>query len=182
MAAFLVLILPLGLAARIAPDSYDAAQVRSRSAAMTVPGKGQVIAGTGLPTQFLATTTQGRVRAEVLDFRYAAQSPELRKDFAGKETEVIGQFLPAETSPAGSSQAALTRMLMICCSADLQPINIPLEMSAAQPQPASLPREMAWVRIVGTVRFDHAERVVADPVLTVHRIEEIPAPKEKYLY
>ena len=162
---------PAAPAAGTVPDGPPAGQAARTTAAAAGPGGGQ--------TQYLKTDARGRVKAELVDFMYAAQSPELRRDFDGKEVEVIGQFL--QVPGAGGAHAILTRLFMICCAADAQPINIPMQARDAAVPMTGL-SELAWVRVVGTVRFDHAEQVVAQPFLTVQEIQPIPAPKEKYLY
>lgn len=173
----LVLLLPIVAAAFVSPDGFGAAFVRNRSGAGVIPPPPAVNAVS--KSEYLKTNADGRVKAELLDLRYAAQSVDLRKDLEHKNLETIGQYLPANGSERG--HFTLTRLFVICCSADAQPINVTVETSALSPLPSDL-KEMAWLAVVGTVRFEHPEQPVALPVITAASIRQIPVPKEKYLY
>ena len=185
----LVLFLPLVGAALVSPDGFGASFVRNREvsrppgappiALAAPPPVSQVTAANDNKSQYLKTDTAGRVKAELVDFQYAAQSPDLRKDFDHKVLEVIGQFLP--TPGADRQHFTLTRLFLICCAADAQPINVLVEVKPAVLVPSKLP-EMAWIRVAGTVRFEHTDQIVATPVIMAEEIQPIPVPKEKYLY
>ena len=194
----LVMLLPLTTAAVISPDGFGAAFVRNRvDASPSValpslppavsPAPANMTAIASAPalaakddekSQYLKTDAAGHVKAELVDFRYAAQSPDLRKDLDHKIFEVIGQFLP--TTGPDRQHFAVTRLFVICCAADAQPIEVSVKMGTPA-APPDLP-EMAWVRIIGTVEFEHTDQIVATPVITAASVQSIPAPKEKYLY
>ncbi len=184
-----VLFFPLIGAALVSPDGFGASFVRNRDvssppgvapAVLTVlPSISQTAVTNDSKSQYLKSDDAGRVKAELVDFRYAAQSPDLRKDFDHKVLEVIGQFVP--TPGADRQHFTLTRLFLICCAADAQPINVLVE---AKPTVLVLPTlpDMAWIRVAGTVRFEHTDQIVATPVIMAEEIQPIPAPKEKYLY
>ena len=174
----LVMLLPLVGAVAISPDGFGAAFVRNRSVTPPPALTAAVPAATASDSksEYLKTDAAGRVKAELVDFRYAAQSPDLRKDMEHKVLEVTGQFVP--TPGADRRNFTLTRLFIICCVADAQPLNVLVEAKALPP---GLP-EMAWIRVAGTVRFEHTDQIVATPIITATKIEAIPAPKEKYLY
>ncbi len=184
-----VLFFPLIGAALVSPDGFGASFVRNRDAsrppgvaptALAIPPSiSQTTAAHDGKSQYLKSDATGRVKAELVDFRYAAQSPDLRADFDHKVLEVIGQFVP--TPGADRQHFTLTRLFLICCAADAQPINVLVETKPAAPVPSTLP-EMAWIRVAGTVRFEHTDQIVATPVFMAEEIQPIPVPKEKYLY
>ena len=185
----LMLFFPLVGAALVSPDGFGASFVRnhdvSRSlgsipAVLTAPPPiSQTTATNDSKSQYLKSDASGHVKAELVDFRYAAQSPDLRRDFDHKVLEVIGQFVPMPG--ADRQHFTLTRLFLICCAADAQPINVLVEAKPGVPVPSTLP-EMAWIRVAGTVRFEHTDQIVATPVIMAEEIEPIPVPKEKYLY
>ena len=183
-----VLVFPLLGAALASPDGFGASFVRNRDVSSpsgvlptTVAARpsSQTSSANDNKSQYLKTDTAGRVKAELVDFRYAAQSPDLRRDFDHKVLEVIGQFLP--TPGADRQHFTLTRLFLICCAADAQPINVSVEVKPTTSVPPNLP-EMAWIRVAGTVRFEHTDQIVATPVMMAEEIRSIPPPKEKYLY
>ena len=185
-----VLCFPLIGAALVSPDGFGAAFVRNRDVSKSVnipstaviapsPVSQTTTAASDNKSQYLKTDAAGRVKAELVDFRYAAQSPELRKDFDHKVLEVIGQFLP--TPGADHQHFTLTRLFLICCAADAQPINVLVEIKPSASVPSTLP-EMGWIQVAGTVRFEHTDQIVATPVIMAEEIRSIPVPKEKYLY
>ena len=162
---------PLVGAALVSPDGFGASFVRNRdvsrppdapSIALTAPPSvSQATTATNdNKSQYLKTDAAGHVKAELVDFRYAAQSPDLRKDFDHKVLEVVGQFLPIPG--ADRQHFTLTRLFLICCAADAQPINVLVEVKPTAPVPSKLP-EMAWIRVAGTVRFEHTDQIVATP-------------------
>ena len=59
---------------------------------------------------------------------YAAQEATTRKDFEGKNVELIGQLVPNKkakmkaAAPAGSFR--LLRLVIVCCAADAMPVAV----------------------------------------------------------
>ena len=265
--AFLVLLLPLALAARISPDSYGANLIKNRGlvqdirsipgAASSYANRSKSIQSTGAgatsgqepslsavadatpsspkkyigipeetpmrrqnpdsepalpsndyeqpipkpanassPDEFvnpaLKPDKSGHIKTEVVDLMYAAQEPYTRKDFEGKDVELIGQLVPIKVKaaiksnfPTGSFE--LFRLVMVCCAADAMPVAVRIE---GKPQPKRL-REMQWLKITGRVQYRPRIRQEGDetdygdipePVIVADSIKKIEAPREKYLY
>jgi uncharacterized membrane protein YcgQ (UPF0703/DUF1980 family) len=126
---------------------------------------------------FLKPNADGNIKVEVIDLMYGAVDATARKDFDGKRVEMIGQFVPATGRLASPSTFKLTRLFMVCCAADVQPISVQIksEDSLGKYKP------MSWVKVVGRVTFP----TVGDrpsPLVTAERIVLVDAPEEKYLY
>jgi uncharacterized repeat protein (TIGR03943 family) len=134
----------------------------------------------------------GHIKTEVVDLMYAAQEPFTRKDFEGKDVELIGQLVPIKVKagaeskvPAGSFE--LFRLVMVCCAADAMPVAVRIE---GKPQPKGF-REMQWLKVTGRVHYRPRIREEGDetdygdipePVIVADSIKKIEAPREKYLY
>ena len=265
--AFLILLLPLALAARISPDSYGANLIKNRGlvqdirsipgAASSFANRAKSIQSTGAsatsgqepslsvvadatpspPKKYIGVPEQtpmrqqnpdsepalpsndyeqpiskpsnasspdefvnpalkpdksGHIKTEVVDLMYAAQEPFTRKDFEGKDVELIGQFAPIKVKtgaeskvPAGSFE--LFRLVMVCCAADAMPVAVRIEGKA---QPKGL-REMQWLKVTGRVQYrprirDEGDQTdygdIPEPVIVADSIKKIEAPREKYLY
>ena len=261
--AFLILLLPLALAAKISPDSYGANLIKNRGLVediRSIPGaassfakRSKVIesteAATGseqkpsltvtadttpsstpeyvgvpeqtpVPTQssasepplpsnedeqrtpaqssvpapndFLKPDESGHIKAAVIDLLYAAQDRSTRKDFEGKDVELIGQLAPNKsksgpksTGPAGSFK--LLRLVMVCCAADVMPVAVKIEAKL----PPTGTREMQWLKVTGRVHYRPRVKDPSDdtnygdspePVIVADSIKKITAPAEKYLY
>jgi len=126
---------------------------------------------------FLKPNKDGNIKVEVIDLMYASMDANTRKDFDGKRVEMIGQFvsIASQFNPPGTFK--LTRMFMVCCAADVQPISVKIVSKENLAKYAS----MAWLKVVGHVSFPP----VGDrptPMLTAESIAPIDAPEEKYLY
>jgi uncharacterized repeat protein (TIGR03943 family) len=265
--AFLILLLPLALAAKISPDSYGANLIRNRglvedirsipSAASSfenraksaksnearvtseqepslsttadatpssppkyigVPEQTPIQAQNtdsepALPTndyeqpippspsastpnefvnEFLKPDKSGRIHTEIVDLLYAAQEPFTRKDFEGKDVELIGQLVPNKPTagvkragPTGSFK--LLRLVMVCCAADAIPAAVKIETKL----PLTAIREMQWLKVTGRVHYRPRSKADSDgvdygdqpePVIVADSIRKISAPREKYLY
>ena len=124
----------------------------------------------------LPKNKQGQVQAQIVDFLYAAQLPEIRDQLEGKPVEVIGQLMPAKTNNPKGNRLVVVRMMMTCCAADAQPIALPIEPQ----QKPELP-EMTWVRVTGKAAFP-IEGGHRKPLIQNAAIEKIDAPQDPYLY
>jgi hypothetical protein len=264
--AFLILLLPLALAAKISPDSYGANLIKNRGFVediRSIPGAASSFADRaksakstddaatseqepsltvmadatssprkyiGVPEQtpipgrstdsepalpsndyeqpippspsasppsefvneFLKPNKSGCVKAEVVDLLYAAQEPVTRKDFEGKEVELIGQLVPNKAKgkaksalPAGSFQ--ILRLVMVCCAADAMPVAVKIETKLSVTEI----HEMQWLKVTGRVHYRPRSKADSDgvdygdqpePVIVADSIRKISAPREKYLY
>jgi uncharacterized repeat protein (TIGR03943 family) len=256
--AFLVLLLPLALAAKISPDSYGANLIKNRGLVediRSIPGAASsfasrsksITSGTsqqepsvtitaettpssppkyiGVPEQTplpkqnpdaesplpsndyeqpnpspnqpwvneaLKPNAAGYIKAEIVDLLYAAQEPFTRKDFEGKNVELIGQLIPNK-SKAGSKSAVpagsfkLLRLVMVCCAADAMPVAVKVQTKL----PPMTMRDMQWLKVTGRVHYQPRSKADSDgvdygdqpePVIVADSITKISAPLEKYLY
>ena len=124
----------------------------------------------------LPKSEAGHVRAEVVDFLYAAQLPEVREQLENKRVEIIGQLMPAKTNNPKGNRLVLIRMMMSCCAADAQPIALSIE---PQEKP-DLP-DMTWVKVTGKAAFP-IEGGQFKPVIQNVVVEKIDPPAEPFLY
>ena len=102
----------------------------------------------------------------------------LRKDFEGKDIELIGQLMPDPESGASGTAKRFkaVRMFMYCCAADSRPIATLVET-------ANLPElpEMTWVKVTGKPSFpiENGRRV---SVVQASKVEKTEPPEEAMLY
>jgi uncharacterized repeat protein (TIGR03943 family) len=122
--------------------------------------------------QYLPKAADGNVALEVTDLLYAESEDSLRKMFADKTIEVIGQYLPG----SDPKQFKLVRMFIVCCAADARPLAVPVEVSA----PAAT-SEMGWVKVIGKAAYSKTgDRVHV--VLKADTVETTDPPAEAMLY
>jgi uncharacterized membrane protein YcgQ (UPF0703/DUF1980 family) len=142
--------------------------------------------------EFLKPNKSGCIKAEVIDLLSAAQEPFTRKDFEGKEVELIGQLVPNNAN--GKAKSALSagsfkllRLVMVCCAADAMPVAVKIETKL----PIAEAREMQWLKVTGRVHYRPRSKADSDgvdygdqpePVIVADSIKKISAPREKYLY
>jgi len=128
------------------------------------------------PQDYLQRTPDGRIVAEVLDLLYAAQDNSLRKDFEGKQVELIGQMMPDATNNASGKRFKAVRMFMTCCAADARPVAVLAESDSKPDLP-----EMSWIKISGTATFpvENGRRIA---VLKADKVEKCNPPDETMLY
>lgn len=265
--AFVILLVPLALAAKISPDSYGANLIKNRGlvqdirsipgAASSFANRAKSIQSTGAsatsgqepsltmmadatpssPKKYIGVPEQtpmrqqnpdsepalpsndyeqpipkpsnassldefvnpalkpdksGHIKTEVVDLMYAAQEPFTRKDFEGKDVELIGQLVPIKVKAGAESKVPvgsfeLFRLVMVCCAADAMPVAVRIE---GKPQAKGL-REMQWLKVTGRVYYrprikDDEDQTdygdIPEPVIVADSIKKIEAPREKYLY
>jgi uncharacterized repeat protein (TIGR03943 family) len=265
--AFLILLLPLALAAKISPDSYGANLIKNRGLVediRSIPGAASsfahrakpvestdaatpsepepsltvtAAATPSLPPKYIGVPEQtpipgqnadseptlpsndyeqpippspsaspsnefvneslkpdksGRIKTEIIDLLYAAQGPFTRKDFEGKDVELIGQVVPNKLKTGAKSAAPtgslkLLRLVMVCCAADAMPVAVKIETKL----PVVEIREMQWLKVTGRVYYRPRSKADSDgidygdqpePVIVADSIKKISAPREKYLY
>ncbi|HEY1476455.1 MAG TPA: TIGR03943 family protein [Chthoniobacterales bacterium] len=122
--------------------------------------------------QYLPKAADGNVALEVTDLLYAESEDSLRRMFADKTIEVIGQYLPG----SDGKQFKLVRMFIVCCAADARPLAVPVAVSG--PMTAT---EMGWVKVVGKATYTQkGDR--AHVVLQADKVEPTDPPAEAMLY
>lgn len=180
MLAFLVLCLPLALAAAVSPESFSADLVRSRSAVAdpaTLPGSAARAQAEEYRNPYLEPNAEGNVRAEVIDLLYAAVDPAIRADFEGKSLEIVGQYLPPAERDGGAEAFQLVRLFMSCCAADVRPLAVEVVSVAESPGVAP----MGWVKVVGTLTFESLGGKLT-PVVLATAVTPTESPEEQYVY
>ena len=101
-----------------------------------VPGEGDMADA----ENYLPKSADGNVVLEVTDLLYGEAEPSLRKVFAGKTVEVVGQYLPGKQD----RHFKLVRMLIVCCAADARPMMVNVETARPIHQ-----ADMGWVKVIG---------------------------------
>jgi uncharacterized repeat protein (TIGR03943 family) len=121
---------------------------------------------------YLPKAADGNVALEVTDLLYGESEESLRKMFADKTIEVVGQYLPG----SGAGQFKLVRMFIVCCAADARPIAVPVHV----PAPPSV-TEMGWVKVTGKAVYEkNGDRVHVQ--LKADKVEATDPPAEAMLY
>ena len=128
-------------------------------------------------SQYLKTTADGHVIAEVTDLLFASDDDSMRPAFEGKTVELIGQFMPVKDSTDGRFQ--VVRMFMVCCAADARPVAVAIVPPADKA--AKLPGEMAWTKVVGQITFplENGRRVA---LVHADKVTPCEPPNEAMLY
>ncbi len=197
---FLVLFLPVYAALSLPQDGFGITAIKNRGLIMDGAALGlendltaNSIYEPPLPTadgepvdlspdepidssEFIERSPEGYVKAEVIDFLYAASEPTLRSDFKGEVVEVIGQVMPEEDKNTARKRFKLVRMFMTCCAADARPVGVVVESDSA----ATL-TEMSWVRVIGEVEFPLLNGKPAAVVIAKEVVKTNP-PAETMLY
>lgn len=197
--ASLILVVPLLLAFSTTSDSFGASAVANRiyvqdlaqlpgarlpAAAQSsspvepaLPDDGSPSAKANQDDQFsLPKNKLGQIQAQVVDFLYATQLPEVRVELENKPVEVVGQLMPAKTNNPKGNRYVLIRMLMTCCAADAQPVALPIEPQRKPDLP-----DMTWVKVTGKAGFP-VEGGQHKPLIQDAVIEKIDPPGEPFLY
>lgn len=140
------------------------------------PGEGSAPTAEQEDPYLLPKNTDGQVRAEVMDFLYASQLPDVREQLDRKPVEVIGQLMPAKMDNPKGNRYAVVRMMMTCCAADAQPVALPIEPLQKPDFP-----DMTWVRVTGEAAFP-IEGGRHKPLIQNAVLEKIDPPEDPYLY
>ncbi len=122
--------------------------------------------------QYLPKAADGNVALEVTDLLYGESEESLRKMFADKTIEVVGQYLPG----SDTNQFKLVRMFIVCCAADARPLAVPVQVTG--PTGAT---EMGWVKVTGKATYAKTgDRVHV--ILNADKVEPTDPPAEAMLY
>ena len=203
--AFAVLVVPIWAATAVSKDAFTAVAVLNRgitSDASSLPGARPATAAKTATTanlvvepplpgatpvndnanasaldasQYLKTTPQGDVIAEVTDLLFAVDDDTMRPAFENRSVEIIGQFMPVKESPV-ANRFQIVRMFMVCCAADARPIAISVDPKSTLALP-----DMTWARVTGKVSFpvENGRRVA---VLEGATAAKCDPPAELMLY
>lgn len=163
--SFVVLGLPIALAAKISPDGFGAQFVQARGIRQTLTAEAPAA-----PSASPAVRDDYRA-VGILDLMLASQDAYFQEDFKGKRVGLTGQFFPQE-----ATHFELVCTLITCCAVDAQLLGLRVETDRV---PAF--DKMAWMKVIGRVRFvkegDHDV-----PVIAAEKITPIPSPKEPFVY
>lgn len=198
---FLVLIVPVSVAAFYSPNSFgksamlnrgiitDGAGLTPRSGPLAppdlplptkdgspAPAKAEPAVAAQSINDYLKRTPEGYIEAEVLDMLYAAQDATLRKDFEGKAVVLIGQLMPDSTNNPTGLRFKAVRMFMTCCAADARPVATLVETTKLPDLP-----EMTWVKIIGQASFP-IENGRRTSVIKATSVTKVDPPTDSMLY
>jgi uncharacterized membrane protein YcgQ (UPF0703/DUF1980 family) len=90
---------------------------------------------------------------------------------AGQPVETTGQVMPETVDNADGRRLRIFRSQLLCCSAHARQCSVALEL----PEVATEFKELAWVKLVGTLSYRREGRTIV-PVIIVKGIKEIAAP------
>ncbi|XHR26865.1 MAG: TIGR03943 family putative permease subunit [Chthoniobacteraceae bacterium] len=165
---FAILILPIAGAAALSPDTFSNAFIESRSLA-AIPG---AAASQKFAAAFVPIPASQQPRSvSMLDLMLAAQDEWCQKDFTDRPLQLIGRYCPDNPHYFG-----LITTLITCCAVDAQTLAIRVDTRSAPDLD-----KLAWVRVVGTVRFDQSDGATV-PILTAASVTPIDSPADPYLY
>ena len=155
-----VLLVPLLIAAILAPASFSAAALEARAGL----SGGKILAQAG------SASSTGDSPA-LVDLAAAAYYPEQIPKVTGKKVRYLGQFLPA-TKPG---EFRFCRVLMSCCAADATPIYLHIVGDAPKVS------ELGWINVEGETFFrqDDGEWT---PCVRLGSVTLAQPPPDPYLY
>lgn len=176
---FAVLILPIAAAAVLSPDGFSDAFIESRGLASAPAGAPAISALLALPmvprqapAAFEPMPLSDQPRAVgMLDLMLAARDDWAQKDCVGRRLRLMGRYYPDNPHYFG-----LVTTLITCCALDAQTLAIRVETESAPKA-----EKLAWVSVVGTVRFEQSEGGTV-PILTAESVTPIANPADPYIY
>ncbi|GAB4166199.1 MAG: TIGR03943 family protein [Terrimicrobiaceae bacterium] len=186
-----ILVVPLLAATAFSPSQFGAATVINRGIANniadlpgfessqflppddTLPGEEPVPMEQG---NYFLKNDAGQIIASPIDLLYAANMPEMRRDFDNRAVEVVGQFFPAQRNNPNGDRFSLLRMFVMCCAADARPVAVQVKALKAEDFP-----KMSWIKVTGTVTFpmEGGEHM---PVIDASTVEPTEPPNETFIY
>ena len=164
--SFVVLVLPIALAAKISPDSFGAGLVQNRGVRQTLT-TGAPIA----PDTSPAAHDDNVAAVRILDLIMAAQDPLFQQDFIGRRVEVRGRFFPKD-----KTHCELICTLVTCCAVDAQMLSLRIDANTI---PAL--KKLAWTKVIGRVSFVKTEGDYV-PIITAESIAATVSPQEQFDY
>ncbi|MEO6053846.1 MAG: TIGR03943 family protein [Chthoniobacterales bacterium] len=199
--ALFILVVPLFVAATVSPDQFGGTTVTNRGVIDNIaqlpgakktqlaqmaytepplPGEDTTSKQAQTPPEagdaYLQKNGKGQIVLQTIDLLYAADEPSMRKDFGGKEIEIIGQYMPAKVKNPTGKNFNLIRLYVMCCAADARPVAVTIEAPKAEKL-----TEMSWVKVTGKVTFQHqGDRFT--PIVVANSVTPCDAPEDKFLY
>lgn len=168
--AFLMLSVPIALAAFISPDFYGSVMIRNRGVSESLEKTQSVTLAASIPPS-VAVQNGEVATVEVGDLLMAAQTPAGAKAYNGKRVEMVGQVFPL-----GENRFELVRTLILCCAADAQMLAVRVE-SDHNIDVSS----MKWAKVIGQVGFTIKEGHTI-PVVNAEKVLPVERPADPYVY
>jgi len=165
---FMVLALPIALAAKISPDSFGPGFVQNRGVRQTIAADAPA---SSPASRSRAAAYEDYISVGILDLMFAANDRDFRRRLDGQRVGLTGKF-----SQKDETHFELIFTVVTCCAADAQLIGLRVN---ARDIPAL--EELAWTKVVGRLGFvKMGERDV--PVIEAEKITATASPQEQLIY
>ena len=170
---FVVLLLPIALAAKITPDSFGAGLVQNRGVRQTISGEAPIVPGTPpvIAPETPPVIHDDYIAVSILDLMLAAQDPIFEQGFKGKRVGLTGRFMPKD-----ATHCELICTLVTCCAVDAQLLTLRIHAK-------NIPSldKLAWTKVIGRVSFVKIGKHDM-PIIAAEKITAIPSPQEQFIY
>ncbi|MFZ9936765.1 MAG: DUF1980 domain-containing protein [Luteolibacter sp.] len=181
LAAFLLMVLPIGLSVAWTKDEYSPAALARKGLYDSPSQMGNAFMSTVMPPltremieQGHRKTADGYYQFNLMELFFATGDREMQSLIDGMKVETEGRWIDEKTRNPNGTRKRLYRLFITCCAADSRAIPIVLEFNTPPPK---LP-ENGWVKVAGTMRFPLEEGVL-QPVLAADRAETAEPPYEE---
>ncbi len=180
LAAFLILLVPLGLGVAWTKDSFSIGALTRKGVMASPADSNSLQLGSIMPklTKEIIEkqhpkNADGYHDFGLMELFFSSGDPEMRDLVEGMLVETQGRMVK-DPEAAVPNQRRLYRLFITCCAADSRAIPIIVRFKGEAPAV----EENAWMKISGTMRYpDEGEGFV--PVLEVDHAAEAPAPAEE---
>jgi uncharacterized repeat protein (TIGR03943 family) len=183
LAAFLILIVPLGLGVAWTKDAFSLGSLTRKGLLDSPADASSIFLGSVMPklTKEIIEkqhpkNADGYHAFGLMELFFSSGDPEMRGLVEGMQVETEGRIVkdPDAVSP---KQRRLYRLFITCCAADSRAIPIIVRFKGEVPQV----EENAWMKLSGTMRYPD-EGAGFIPVLEVdHAAESPPPPEESFM-
>jgi uncharacterized repeat protein (TIGR03943 family) len=183
LAAFLILIVPLGLGVAWTKDAFSLGSLTRKGLLDSPADANSIFLGSVMPklTKEIIEkqhpkNADGYHAFGLMELFFSSGDPEMRGLVEGMRVETEGRIVkdPDAVSP---KQRRLYRLFITCCAADSRAIPIIVRFKGEVPQV----EENAWMKLSGTMRYPD-EGAGFIPVLEVdHAAESPPPPEESFM-
>lgn len=180
IAAFLILVLPLGFCVATTKHGYASATTLATKGVFSSPAQNRTPALESLLPQLTREVVEkqhpknaeGYHEFSLVELNFSTGDPEMRALLDGMQVETEGRMV--KDPEGGVKQRRVYRMFITCCAADSQAIPIIVRFKGEVPQV----KENTWMKLSGLMSFpEEGEGPV--PVLSVDYAQEGTAPQEE---
>jgi uncharacterized repeat protein (TIGR03943 family) len=181
-AAFLILLLPLGIATAWTKDAFSTGSLTRKGLLATPAESSSVLMGAALPQLTKEIIEKQHPKNQegyhpfgLMELFFSSGDPEMRGLVEDMQVETEGRMV--KDPQGGNKQRRLYRLFITCCAADSRAIPIIVRFKREVPDV----KENAWMKLSGTMRYpDEGEGFV--PVLEVdYAAEATPPPEESFM-